>query len=73
MYKRSAYLYTMPKTANNGPKAAPRRGPSHVLRFRNQREKWDVRRAAKDKGLSVNTYILTEVLAQARNYLSYRG
>jgi hypothetical protein len=59
--------------AKNGPKAAPRRGPSHVLRFRNQREKWDVRRAARDKGLSVNTYILTEVLAQARNYLSYRG
>lgn len=36
-----------------------------------------VKRAARDKGLSVNTYILTEVLAQARAqaraHLSYRG
>jgi len=55
------------------PKPARRIGPKHLLRFRNTREKWDVQKAARDKGLSVNTYILTEVLAQAREYLSYRG
>jgi uncharacterized protein (DUF1778 family) len=43
------------------------------LRFRNRREMQDIRRAATDKGMSMNTYILTEVLAQAREYLSYRG
>jgi hypothetical protein len=55
------------------PKPARRQGPKHLLRFRNHREKWDIQKVARDKGLSVNTYILTEVLAQARNYLSYRG
>lgn len=33
----------------------------------------DVQKVAREKGLSVNTYILTEILAQARNYLAYRG
>jgi predicted HicB family RNase H-like nuclease len=41
--------------------------------LRNRRDWQTIKRAARDKGLSVNTYILTEVLAQARNYLSYRG
>ena len=48
-------------------------GPAMNLRFRNRREMQDIRRAATDKGMSMNTYILTEVLAQAREYLSYRG
>jgi hypothetical protein len=55
------------------PKVATRKGPKHLLRFRNAREKWDVQKVARDKGLSVNTYILTEVVAQARAHLSYRG
>jgi uncharacterized protein (DUF1778 family) len=48
-------------------------GPKINLRFRTRKELEDVRRAAREKGLSVNTYVLTEVLAQARNYLSYNG
>lgn len=54
-------------------KPAGRKGPKINLRFRTVRELADIKRAAREKDLSVNTYILTEVLAQARNYLSYRG
>ena len=57
----------------DSPKKAPRDGPATVLRFRTLREMTDVRRVARDKGISMNTYILTEILAHARSYLSYRG
>ncbi|WP_460997169.1 hypothetical protein, partial [Staphylococcus aureus] len=49
------------------PRRAPGKGPSIMVRFRTKGELKDVRRAAKDKGLSMNTYILTEVLSTARN------
>lgn len=57
----------------SGRKTATRKGPKINLRFRNKREVEDIRKVAKRVGMSINTYILTEVLAQARNYLSYRG
>lgn len=55
-------------TVNIDRKPASRRGPKINLRFRNRKELVDIRRVAKRKKLSVNTYILTEVLAQARNH-----
>jgi uncharacterized protein (DUF1778 family) len=55
------------------PKPAKRTDPGLRLRFRSKRELNDVRRAAKAKGLSLNTFILTVALTEARNYLSYSG
>ena len=70
----SSFNFVMvgPKS-NTDRKNATRKGPKINLRFRNKREVEDVRRVAKRMGMSINTYILTEVLAQARNHLSYRG
>lgn len=51
-------------------KPATKRGPRINLRFRNLREIADVRRVAKRKRLSMNTYIITEILALARQHLS---
>jgi len=61
------------KPKPNGPKVATRKGPKIMLRFRTQREIGDVRRAARMKEMSMNTYILTEVLSAARNFITYQG
>jgi len=60
-------------THTRAPKRAPGSGPAIMVRFRTKSELNDVRRVAKDKGVSMNTYIMTVTLAEARNYLAYRG
>ena len=52
------------KKANGEVKAAPRGGPSHNIRFRNREEKRAVSRAAKQAGLTINTWIV-DALAKA--------
>ena len=52
------------KQINGDIKTAPRTGPSHNIRFRNREEKRAVARAAKQAGLTINTYIV-ETLSKA--------
>jgi len=42
------------------------------LRFRTRRDLDEVRRAASIRGQSMNAYIVSHIVAQARTHLSYR-
>jgi uncharacterized protein (DUF1778 family) len=57
----------------NGNSGKPKRKKINLrLRFRTQKDMEEIRKAARTKGQSMNAYIVTHILAQARTHLSYR-